>query len=309
MEVEEFEAVSGENPHSLGEPSFGEDKNTQWICSDGVYSSNKSSKILKKLPAGTYTVFQTGSGSTHAEEIEVECDELYTLPNDATQAVIKEIDDFWQKAEKFKTAKVTHKRGILFVGPPGTGKTSTINLLTKSLVERGGLVFYIDTNADLYIFTEFVHSHLREVEPDRPVITVIEDIDKFMDGGSIESTLLNLLDGPDSFDHNVTVATTNRVDELNDLILRPSRFDRHIAVDAPTIEVKEAFLIHKGLTPEEAKSWAKDTRDYSIAEVKELFISVKLLDMSYEAAKKILKDQGETGGKKTYAKKAAKVGF
>lgn len=184
-----------------------------------------------------------------------------------------------------------------------------INLLTAQLIENGGLVFYIDTAPELYWYIEFIHSHLREIELDRPVITVIEDIDKFMDGGGHESTLLNLLDGADSFDHNVTVATTNRMDQLNDLILRPSRFDRHVEIDMPTKEVREAFLMKKGLAIEEANKWAKVTNTYSIAELKELFISVKLLDMDFKVAMDTLKDQEQNVSKKTYTRKTAKIGF
>lgn len=312
MEVTEVAEyfIDMDSPHSLGERGEGDDfKNTKWLTTDGIYSSSKNSEIVDKMKSGIYSVFQDSNGRTHAQKVEVKSDELYFLPNDKTQDVVREIADFWTKADKFKEAKVKHKRGILFMGPPGTGKTSMINLLTSSLIENDGLVFIISTAPQLYWFIEFVHSHLREIEPDRPVITVIEDIDRFMDGSNTESTLLNLLDGADSFDHNVTIATSNRFDDLNDLLLRPSRFDRQVEVDFPSLAVREAFLIKKGLDDKDAKKWAKDTDQYSIAELKELFISVKLLDMSYIDAKDTIKRQGEAVTKKTYSRKPAKIGF
>lgn len=309
MQIQEY-YVDLSSPHSVGERSDDEkDKNTKWLHSEGIYSSTKNSQIVDKLESGIYTVFQDAQGRTHAQKVEIESDELYHLPNNKTQEIVKEINDFWSKADKFKEAKVKHKRGILFCGPPGTGKSSMINLLTSQLIKNDGLVFYIDGFTELLWYIGFVHDHLREIEPDRPVITVIEDIDKFMDGAGQESTLLNLLDGADSFDHNVTVATTNRMDQLNDLILRPSRFDRHVEIDIPTKEVREAFLLKKGLTPEEASKWSKLTDTYSIAELKELFISVKLLDMDFKVAMDTLKDQEKNVSKKTYTKRTTKIGF
>lgn len=309
MDLQEY-YVDLSSPHSVGERSEdGKNKNTKWLHTEGVYSSTKNSQIVDQLQSGIYTIFQDGQGRVHAQKIEIETDELYHLPNNKTQEIVKEISDFWTKADKFKAAKVKHKRGILFMGPAGTGKSSMINLLTSKLIENGGLVFHIDTAPELYWYIDFVHNHLREIEPNRPVITVIEDIDKFMDGGTHESTLLNLLDGADSFDHNVTIATTNRMEELNDLILRPSRFDRHVEIDIPTKEVREAFLIKKGLSSEEAGQWAKLTNTYSIAHLKELFTSVKLLDMDFKEAMDTLKDQEKNVAKKTYTRKTAKIGF
>lgn len=298
-----------EAPHSLGEGGDDQPKNTNWLETDGVYSSVKTSKIVDKLKPGMYTVFQDSNGGLHAQEIEVESDELYELPNNKTQSVVSEIEDFWTKADKFKEAKVKHKRGVLLYGPPGTGKSSTIGLLTNSLIEKGGVVFYITSAPELFWYIDFAHDHLRQIEPERPVITVIEDIDKFMDEGSLESSVLNFLDGADSFDHNVTIATTNRLASLNDLILRPSRFDRQIEVDVPTLEVRQAFLLKKGLDSDEAAEWAKDTSGYSIAELKELFISVKLLDKDYREAKLTLKDQDSKVSKRTYNKKSNEIGF
>lgn len=309
LEVQDF-FVDLEGPHKLGERSEKGQEVNKWLKSSGTYSSCRDSEIVDKMPAGSYVVFQDARGATHAQNFDVKTDELYFLPNNHTKDVCKEIGDFWNKADRFKLNKVTHKRGILFMGPPGTGKTSLINLLTHALVQNGGLVFYVTNQQELYWYIEYIHEHLRVIEPDRQVITVIEDIDKYIDGSSTESALLNFLDGADSFDHHVVVGTTNKLEGLNDLIMRPSRFDWVITVEGPDEKCRKAFLVHKGLTDKEADEWAKDTDGYSMAELKELFISVKLLDIDYQLSKTKLKDQGNLDVKKTFTKGHKKsVGF
>lgn len=297
--------------HTLGD-DIGDDtiSYTHWLRSGNTFSPCVDTEVLTKLIPGTYTVYQTREGGVEAERCNISTDELYHLPNSVVNDAITEIASFWNKGEKFKTHKVTHKRGILFMGPPGTGKTSLINLLASDLITNGGVVFYINEISELFMYMDFAKKRFRSVEPDRPIITVIEDINKFMDGAGVESALLNFLDGSDSFDHHVVIATTNRLEELNDMLLRPSRFDWLIEVDKPTLEVRESFLVKKGVDPALAVKWAKDTEDYSIAELKELFTSVVLLDIDFDRAKGKIKKQKDDVGTQTFRKKPKKgIGF
>jgi len=303
------------NPHRLGErrDEDEDEENMKWLkSSDDVYSSCSDSNIVDKMEAGMYAVFQDSRGATHAQKVDPETDELYYLPNNHINEIIKEVASFWEKADKFEKYKLKHKRGLMLYGHPGTGKTSIKNLLCLALIKNGGLVFTIANQTEFFWFVEFANSHLRVVEPHRPIITIIEDIDKYMDGGGLESALLNFLDGDDSINHNVVIATTNRFDELNDLLLRPSRFDYAIEVEKPDLEVRKSYLINKGLEEAEAVKWAKDTNGYSLAELKELFISVILLDLDYKKAKSKIKDQADTIENTTFHKpkgKAKTVGF
>lgn len=303
-----------DSPHKLGEIKDDDDEDVEmrWLKSNNVYTSCQNSEIVDTLESGMYEVFQDQEGRIHAAKFEPETDELYWLPNNHINDVILEINEFWKKSEKFKTFNIKHKRGIMLMGGPGTGKTSIINLLSSTLVKNGGLVFSVSNGTELSWFINFGHNHLRNIEPDRPINLIIEDIDKYMDNSSTESKLLNFLDGEDSLDHIVVIATTNRLDHLNDLLLRPSRFDHHIEVEKPNAEVREAYLIKKGLSAEKAKLWGKDTVDYSLAELKELFVSVELLDIDYEASKNKIKKQADNVSTTTFNKskgKMKKVGF
>lgn len=304
-----------DTPHRLGERLDEDEDTTQlkWLKSaDGVYSLCDDSQIVDIMEPGMYEVFQDSRGATHAQSVEPETDELYFLPNNHINEIIAEVASFWEKAEVFKKYKLKHKRGLMLYGHPGTGKSSIKNLLCSALIENKGLVFTIGNSQELFWFIEFAKNHLRKVEPDRPIITIIEDIDKYMDGAGLESSLLNFLDGENSINHNVVIATTNRFDDLNDLLLRPSRFDYAIEVEKPDAAVRKSYLINKGLDDEKAEEWAKDTNGFSLAELKELFISVILLELDYSTSKRKINDQADTIENTTFKKpkgKSKSLGF
>lgn len=307
----QYIAIDFDSPHRLGERPEKEYGKPKWLATDDeTFSSCQSTKIIKELPSGLYGVFQDQRGGFHAARMYPETDALYDLPNPVIEKVRDEVEVFWAKHEEFNTYKIKHKRGILLHGAPGIGKTSTINILASALIKDGGLVFTASNINEVLWFAEFANRHLRVIEPSRPAILIIEDIDKMMDGGNSESMLLNFMDGENSVNHLITIGTTNRFKELNDLILRPSRFDTHIEMESPIDVVRTAYLVKKGLTQEEAESWSSDTEGMSLAELKELFVSVKLLGFSLEIAKTRITNQTKAVKNTTFTnKKAPGVGF
>lgn len=124
-----------------------------------------------------------------------------------------------------------------------------------------------------------------------------------------EPLVLSFLDGEDQINHNVTVATTNRVHELNDLLLRPSRFDLVIEVDTPDYDVRRYYFEQKGINPEVLDVYAKDTEGMSMAHLKEVFICTMLLGYTVEDAIKKITEQD--GNIKVFAgkRKGKRVGF
>ncbi len=109
-----------------------------------------------------------------------------------------------------------------------------------------------------------------------------------------ESEILNVLDGVNSIENVVFLATTNYPDKLLGRVTnRPSRFDRVFEIKPPSNEVKKVYLqdlINKFNAPldVDVEKWCKDTKTLSMAHLKELFLSVALYGQNYEKTVKTL---------------------
>ena len=130
----------------------------------------------------------------------------------------------------------------------------------------------------------------REVEPNRPVVCVFEDIDAIIDRYG-ESELLSLLDGDSQVDKVVNIATTNYPERLDKRIVsRPRRFDRLIKVEVPADEVRKAFLKAKLPKTQSVDTWFKLTKGLSFAGLSECIISVICLGNDLEETIAVLKE-------------------
>ena len=215
-------------------------------------------------------------------------DELYHLPSDELQDMIEDIEKFWNRKEKYKEYNYVHKRGILLYGDPGNGKSGIIQLCTKYLIEdMNGIVINL-SNGDQIDYYQHLIGPLREIEPDTPLIVILEDIDGIAGEGSWStSMLLNLLDGIKQIDNVVYLATTNYPEKLEERITnRPSRFDRRYEIEMPSDKVREAYIKNK-LTPEEILSinleeWIEKTKGLSLAHMRELVISVCAMGNTFD---------------------------
>jgi GTPase SAR1 family protein len=298
-------------PYADGEEEDDEEelkrpKYNEWIKIENEYHPARDSKILKCLEPGYFgAVYANGAYKAVSEEIDA--DELFDLPNDIVEDVVNEIESFLDKAELFRKYKIVHKRGVMLNGVPGCGKTSLINRIAKKVIARGGYVFRIRNMNELNTYCDFIHSVLRVINPDAPIITVMEDIDSLAEQN--ESILSNFLDGDDQFDHNLILATTNRIHQMNDLMLRPSRFDWIITIETPTPEVREFYFLKKGVEEDEVKDWVKVSEGMTMADLKELFIAVKLLDNDLTKTVEKLKNQKKHVANSTFQPKPNRIGF
>lgn len=283
-----------------------QDEVNEWIKTNDLFIPALNTKTFKTLPAGFYSARIDNSGPS-VKALSIELDEVYRLPREEHNKLLSEINTFWDKSEVYEKYNFIHKRGVLLQGPPGTGKTSIINLMTKDLIDSGGLVFYIKSIRELNDTVILVNDYLRQFEPERPTITIIEDIDGLVNQN--ESLVLAFLDGEDQINHNVTVATTNRVHELNDLLLRPSRFDLVIEVDAPDYDVRYFYFKEKGIDDILLSDYAKLTEGMSMAHLKEVFICTVLLGYTIEDTIDKLTTQDESIKVFAGKRKTKRVGF
>jgi SpoVK/Ycf46/Vps4 family AAA+-type ATPase len=238
-------------------------------------------KATKELPAGHYSIRVSNERGIFFAKKEIASDELMILPDTASDDVIASIESFWTKKEQYRAFKFLWKRGILLYGPPGSGKTCTVQIVANKIVEKGGLAIYV-SNPQLTIQGLDL---LRYIEPDRPVVVILEDIDAIIEKFG-ESDLLSLLDGEFQVDNAVFLATTNYPEELDDRIKnRPSRFDIVRKIGMPSEAARKMYLTAKNPrikdNEEELARWVKDTNEFSIAHMKELIISIECLELPY----------------------------
>jgi len=259
----------------------------QWA----VHPGGKFSPTMpteKKILPGFYEVGQDNQIGFYLQRKKITIDELYHLPSDELQDMIEDIEKFWDRKEKYKEYNFVHKRGILLYGDPGNGKSGIIQLCTKYLIEEmQGIVINL-SNGDQIDWYQHLIGPLREIEPDTPLIVILEDIDGIAgEGHWSTSMLLNLLDGIKQIDNVVYLATTNYPEKLEERITnRPSRFDRRYEVEMPSDKVREAYIKNK-LTPEELLSidldeWIEKTKGLSLAHMRELVISVCAMGNTFE---------------------------
>ena len=168
---------------------------------------------------------------------------------------LQEIREFLAESDKFRRVGAKVPKGVLLYGPPGTGKT----LLARAVAGEAGVPFFSISGSDFVeMFVGVGASRVRDLfeqaKEASPAIIFIDEIDAVgrhrgagMGGGhdEREQTLNQLLVEMDGFDVNtnvILIAATNRPDVLDPALLRPGRFDRQIAVEAPDMEGRLKIL-------------------------------------------------------------------
>lgn len=247
-----------------------------WFSEKGTY--RPAGETIPSVPAGIYSI-KVDSNGWFLEPTNFNSDELLNLPGLPIEFILGQIDTFWKKAERFKKIGLLHKRGILLYGAAGCGKTSIIKLLCNNIVAHNGIVLLIQE-------TELASTALqgiRQIEPDRPLLTIIEDIDVYMDDEMGKRGLLTFLDGETQVNHIVHLATTNYPDRLDETITkRPGRFDVVIELKQPVREAREAYLkslLGDEITSEQLEKLVDATAGLGLSHLRELVSATHCLDL------------------------------
>jgi hypothetical protein len=200
-------------------------------------------RIETKLPPGVYTMMRTDHGDFFKPQA-FPTDDVIRLPDLPCDLIIDQVRDFWTKSELYTKHGLIHKRGFLLYGAPGCGKTSIIRLLCNDIINMGGVVFSIN---DFEVVEDFV-STFRSVQPETPIMSLMEDIEGLFDGDkgpSQTKAALAFLDGQGQASNIVHVATTNVPEKIADrFIKRPGRFDLVVGIHTPTYAARLAYLKH-----------------------------------------------------------------
>jgi AAA+ superfamily predicted ATPase len=266
----------------------------QFTTSDG----NKfypAGATVPSISPGIYDIQVDNMKGIFFQKIKVKTDGLIRFPETNSEQVIGEIAKFWEREETFKKYNLNYKRGIFLWGPPGSGKSCTIQLICEDVIKRNGVVFKFVSPG---IFSDGVRI-FREIQPSTPIVVLMEDIDSTIDSHN-ESEILNILDGVNQISKVVFLATSNYPERLGARLLnRPSRFDKRFKMGHPKKNSRRIYfnnIIDKDTQKEygvDIEKWVEDTDKMSIAHLKELFINVCILGNEYEESIETLRSMIE----------------
>lgn len=275
-------------------------KFTAYIKSGNMFTPAANVEVATKLECGLYDVSQDMQGNYHCLKKEVNKTEILELPEPGSIEVINQIKTFYDKKEMFKKWNFNHKRGILMHGVPGGGKTCLISSIMDFVCnEIKGVAFYIPSPDKFPVYRNFINTIFREIEPDTPMIIIIEDIDSYFGNngyGSTETTLLNTIDGVENKNNVLYLATTNYPENLPPRIFnRPGRFDLKIEIKAPCAESREFYFRHRipadYIKNIDIMKWIKDTDGMTIAQMAELVKATLILELDYSKTIEALKNK------------------
>ncbi len=233
-------------------------------------------------------------------------DEVAGLEN--AKGELQEIVEFLKNPEKFQRLGGRIPKGVLLIGPPGSGKT----LLARAVAGEAGVPFFSISGSEfIQMFVGVGASRVRDMfktaKENSPCILFIDEIDAVgrvrgagLGGGhdEREQTLNQILTEMDGFSPNesvIVLAATNRPDVLDPALLRPGRFDRHVTVDRPTrkgrMEILKVHTRNKPLDDEvDLDNIARGTVGMSGADLENLVNEAVLLAVREDKDKVDMRD-------------------
>ena len=215
-----------------------------------------SKKLLEQ--AGGKNSMSFGMGKSNAKVYVQSSEGIHfsdVAGEDEAKESLAEIVDYLHNPEKYTSAGASMPKGILLVGPPGTGKT----MLAKAVAGEANVPFFSISGSEFVeMFVGMGASKVRDLfkqaKEKAPCIVFIDEIDAIGQKRSLggiggnderEQTLNQLLTEMDGFEGNngvIILAATNRPESLDPALTRPGRFDRRVPVELPDLAGREAIL-------------------------------------------------------------------
>ncbi len=168
---------------------------------------------------------------------------------------VEDVIDFMKNPEKYAKMGARMPKGLILYGPPGTGKT----LMAKAIAKEAGVAFFSVSGSDFVqmyvgVGASRVRDIFKEARKHEKAVIFIDEIDAIgkkrsqnvaQSNDEKDQTLNALLTEMSGFKEDegiIVIAATNRLDMLDDALLRPGRFDRHIEIGYPDLAAREAII-------------------------------------------------------------------
>ncbi len=234
---------------------------------------------------------------TEEQKIQIGFDDVAGL--EEIKDDLMDVIDFLNNEDKYRSMDAKVPRGILLYGPPGTGKT----LIAKAIAGEAKATFIYSSGSEFVekyvgVGAKRVRTIFERARKDAPSIIFIDEIDALGAKRNSESNnekdqtlnqLLIELDGFNNASNVIVIAATNRMDLLDEALLRPGRFDRKIYVGNPNYHSRLKILeVHTKNKPLDKKVQLKD-----IAIKTHGFSGAQLANIANEAALKAIKDKSK----------------
>ncbi|MDF2546957.1 MAG: hflB [Anaerosolibacter sp.] len=217
--------------------------------------------MSKQSSRQTSMEFNKMSNIEAAPQEEIKVTFASVAGNEEAKESIMDLVDFLRNPEKYAKYGARIPRGVILYGPPGTGKT----LLAKALAGEAGVPFYAVSGSDfVQIYAGLgagrIRSLFKKAREHQKCVIFIDEIDALgkkrdgMNGNDENDRTLNaLLTEMSGFNENegiIIIAATNRLDTLDEALLRPGRFDRQIEVGLPDVNARHKILqLHSNRKP------------------------------------------------------------
>jgi len=215
--------------------------------------------------------------------------------NDESKQDMINLVKFLKTPKKYIDAGATMPKGVIFYGPPGTGKT----LMAKAIAGEAGVSFFSISGSDFVemyvgVGAKRVRELFKEAKKNAPCVIFIDEIDavggKRGYGNSNSereqtiNALLNEMDGFSSSEGILVIAATNRIEMLDEALIRPGRFDKHIAIGLPDykgrLEILRLHLKNKKLADDvNLEQLAKTTIGFAGSDLKILLNEATIISV------------------------------
>ena len=198
------------------------------------------------------------------------------LPPGFVDAIRRNVTMFFESGKRYRELGVPYRRGLLFTGPPGCGKTLTLKALAYHTPAK-----FITVLGNSGVDDSDIQHALDAAGRCSPAVVLFEDLDKLMEARKVSlSHFLNLLDGLKVLSGVLVIATCNEPEKLDPALLhRPSRFDRIWKFSLPAVEQRLALLHKHGSTyfsESVLRDVAERSNGFSMTYVQEVIVNALL---------------------------------